>query len=104
MPGGRYCLSGRTVAATSGSTAESYAAAYFMQTVSAVGITQNEESRTRLVAGLFAPTRGAGLGVDADKWNIVHAVEHAIAAAVATGQYERLREEYGLPAALSPFR
>jgi len=94
-------LSGRTVAATSGSTAEAYAArvndrlvaaghesmnvhtfpnqrdthfpvsighaaAYFMQTVSAVGITQDEESRTRLVDGLFAPTREAELGVDAD--------------------------------------
>ena len=132
-------LSGRTVAATTGSTAESYAAninkqlitdghdpmnvhsfpyqrdahfpvsmghaaAYFIQTVSAVGITQDAESRTRLVEGMFQPSREVGFAVAARNDDIFHAVEHAIAAMVATGKYERIRKQYDLPAELSPFR
>ena len=132
-------LSGRTVAATSGSSAESYAAsvndqliaagheamnihtfpyqrdahfpvsmghavAYFIQTVSAVGISQDPESRTRLVEGMFKPSREVGFAVATENVDLVHAVEHAIAAMVATGRYERARQEYGLPAMLSPFQ
>lgn len=132
-------LSGRTVAATSGSSAESYAAsvndrlaadghepmtihtfpyqrdtnfpvsmghaaAYFIQSVSAVGISRDPESRTRLVEGLFEPSREVGFAVALENEDIVHAVEHAIAAMVATGKYERIRKEYDLPEELSPFR
>jgi ABC-type amino acid transport substrate-binding protein len=132
-------LSGRTVATTSGSTAESYAAnineqlitagrepmnvhsfpyqrdthfpvsmghaaAYFIQTVSAVGITQDAESRTRLIEGMFQPSREVGFAVATRNDDIFHAVEHAIAAMVATGKYERIRKQYDLPAELSPFR
>lgn len=132
-------LSGRTVSATAGSSAESFArdlnerligagrepmqihtfplqrdahfpvsmghaAAYFVQSVSAVGITQDAESRTRLVEGIFSPSREVGFAVLAGNENIRHAVEHAVAAMVATGKYDRLREAHGLPAELSPFR
>ena len=132
-------LSGRTVAATSGSSAESYAAsvneqliasghepmnihtfpyqrdahfpvsmghaaAYFIQTVSAVGVSQDPESRTRLVEGMFKPSREVGFAVATENADLVHAVEHAIAAMVATGKYERTRQEYGLPLMLSPFQ
>lgn len=132
-------LSGRTVAATSGSSAESYAAsvndqliasghepmnvhtfpyqrdahfpvsmghaaAYFIQTVSAVGVSQDPESRTRFVEGMFKASREVGFAVSSENENLVHAVEHAIAAMVATGKYERARQEYGLPAMLSPFQ
>jgi len=132
-------LSGRTVAATSGSSAETYAArvndrlmagghepmtvhtfpyqrdtnfpvsmghaaAYFIQTVSAVGISQDPDSRTRLVEGMFQPSREVGFAVARKNDDLVHAVEHAIAAMVATGRYERLSEEYALPMDLSPFR
>jgi len=132
-------LSGRTAAATAGSTAESYAAninkrliadgrdpmnvhsfpyqrdthfpvsmghaaAYFIQTVSAVGITQDAESRTRLIEGMFQPSREVGFAVAAQNDVVFHAVEHAIAAMVATGKYERIRKQYDLPAELSPFR
>ena len=44
-----------------------------------------------------------GVAVLAENENILHALEHAIAAMVATGKYERLRKEHGLPAELSPF-
>lgn len=132
-------LSGRTVSATAGSSAEvfarevndrlraqgraemhihsfpnqrdthfpvsmGHAAAYFIRTVSAVGISRDPESRTRLVEGLFRPVREVGFAVPAQRENVVHAIEHAIAATVATGSYERLRVEYGLPESISPFR
>ena len=132
-------LSGRTVSATSSSSAESYAAsindqliaaghepmnihtfpyqrdahfpvsmghaaAYFIQTVSAVGISQDPESRTRLVEGMFKASREVGVAVASENENLKHAVEHAIAAMVATGKYERTQQEYGLPEMLSPFQ
>lgn len=74
-----------------------HAAAYFVQTVSAVAISQDPHARTRLVEGVFRPLREVGFGVRADGDDIRHVVEHAIAAMVATGQYERLRKHYGLP-------
>jgi ABC-type amino acid transport substrate-binding protein len=81
-----------------------HAAAYFIQTVSAIGISQDPESRTRLVEGLFNPDREVGLAVSPQHSNVYHAVEHAIAAMVATGKYERLRKEHDLPLELSPYR
>lgn len=132
-------LRGRTVAATSGSTAERFAlslnerfknsgdtpmqvhsfpfhrathfpvsmghaAAYFVNTVSAVAISQDPDARTRMLEGAFRPVREVGFAVQAERKDLYHAVEHAIAAMVATGKYERLRKEYELPAELSPYR
>jgi ABC-type amino acid transport substrate-binding protein len=132
-------LSGRIAAATSGSTAEHFAAqindtlrrqnlepmdlhtfldqrhthfpvsmghaaAYFIQTRSAVAISQDPQSRTELVEGLFQPLREVGFAVRAADRNIHHAIEHAIAALVATGKYQRLLEQYRLPPELSPYR
>jgi ABC-type amino acid transport substrate-binding protein len=81
-----------------------HAAAYFVQTVSAVGTTQDAESRTRLIEGMFQPSREVGFAVAAQNEDVFHGVEHAIAAMVATGKYERIRRRYDLPAELSPFR
>ena len=81
-----------------------HAAAYFVQTVSAVAITQDPAARTRLVAGAFRPVREVGFGIRAGDEMIHHAVEHAVAAMVATGKFDRLVGEYGLPAELSPYR
>lgn len=81
-----------------------HAAAYFVQTVSAVAVTQDPLARTRLVEGAFQPLREVGFGIRVDSKNIQHAIEHAIAAMVATGKYEQLRKRYDLPAELSPYR
>ena len=132
-------LQGRTVSATSGSTAERFAlslnqefessggtpmqihsfpfhrathfpvsmghaAAYFVKTVSAVAISQDPDARTRMLEGAFRAVREVGFTVRAGNDNIYHAIEHAIAAMVATGKYEQLRKTYRLPAELSPFR
>lgn len=132
-------LQGRTVSATSGSTAERFAlslneqfkssggtpmqvhsfpfhrathfpvsmghaAAYFVKTVSAVAVSQDPDARTRLLEGAFRAVREVGFAVRAGNNNLYHAVEHAIAAMVATGKYERLRQDFELPAELSPFR
>jgi ABC-type amino acid transport substrate-binding protein len=132
-------LRGRTVAVTSGSTAERFAlslneqfqnsggtpmqvhsfpfhrathfpvsmghaAAYFVNTVSAVAISQDPDARTRMLEGAFRAVRDVGFTVRAGDDNIYHAIEHAIAAMVATGKYEQLRRTYRLPEDLSPFR
>lgn len=132
-------LQGRTVAATSGSTAERFAlslnerfqnsggtpmqvhsfpfhrathfpvsmghaAAYFVKTVSAVAISQDPDARTRMLEGVFQAVREVGFAVRAGDDNIYHAVEHAIAAMVATGKYDQLLKDYRLPAELSPYR
>jgi len=132
-------LSGRTVAATAGTSAETFAhevsrrleragrepmnihsfpaqrfahfpvsmghaAGYFVQTVSAVAITRDPHARTRLVDGVFRPVREVGFAVSAARERVYHALEHALAGMVATGKYERLRREYGLPPDLSPYR
>jgi ABC-type amino acid transport substrate-binding protein len=81
-----------------------HAAAYFIQTLSAVGISQDPESRTELVPGLFRPLHEVGFAVLSENSNIHHAIEHAIAAMVATGKYRQLLEQYRLPEELSPFR
>lgn len=80
-----------------------HAVAYFVQTVSAVGVSQGPDARVRLVEGTFQPLREVGFGVRMGNDNIWHAVEHAVAAMVATGKYERLRAKYGLPTDLSPY-
>ena len=132
-------LQGRTVSATSGSTAERFAlslneqfkesggtpmqvhsfpfhrathfpvsmghaAAYFVNTLSAVAVSQDPDARTTMLEGAFRPVREVGFALRAGDENIYHAVEHAIAAMVATGKYQRLLAEYQLPAELSPFR
>ena len=71
--------------------------------MSAVGITHDPHSRTRLVEGIFRPLREVGFGIRVENKNIYHAVEHAVAAMVATGKYERLRESHGLPIDISPY-
>ena len=81
-----------------------HAVAYFVQTVSAVGVTQDPDARERLVEGTFQPLREVGFGVRIGSDNIWHAVEHAVAAMVATGKYERLRKDYRLPTDLSAYR
>ena len=81
-----------------------HAQGYFIKTVSAVAVTADSDSRTRLVEGVFRPVREVGFAVRQDNAKLHHAVEHAVAAMVATGKYRRLREAYGLPADLSPYR
>jgi ABC-type amino acid transport substrate-binding protein len=81
-----------------------HAAAYFIQTVSAVAISQDPEARTRMLPGGFRPVREVGFAMRAENGNIHHAIEHAMAAMVATGKYQRLRETYHLPTELSPYK
>jgi ABC-type amino acid transport substrate-binding protein len=81
-----------------------HAAAYFVNTVSAVAISQDPDARTRMLKGAFKRVREVGFAVGAGYSDIFHAIEHAIAAMVATGKYERLRGVYQLPAELSPFQ
>lgn len=81
-----------------------HAAAYFVKTVSAVAISRDPHARTRMLEGAFRAVREVGFMVRSQEGDLYHAVEHAIAAMVATNKYERLRERYGLPAELSPFR
>ena len=132
-------LQGRTVSATSGSSAERFAhalndrfkqsgarpmqvhsfpfhrdthvpvsmghaAAYFVQTVSAVAVTRDPDARVRLLEGAFRPLREVGFAVRAVNRDLFHAVEHAVAAMVATGKYEHIRRTYKLPQELSPYR
>lgn len=81
-----------------------HAAAYFVKTVSAVAVSQDPDARTRMLEGAFRPVREVGFTVRARDSEIYHAIEHAIAAMVATGKYERARKAYGLPVELSPYR
>ena len=81
-----------------------HAQGYFIQTVSAVAVNADPDSRNRLVEGVFRPVREVGFAVRADNDKLHHAVEHAVAAMVATGKFRRLRESYGLPVELSPYR
>lgn len=132
-------LQGRTVSATSGSSAERFAhelndrfkqsgvrpmqvhsfpyhrdthvpvsmghaAAYFVQTVSAVAVTRDPDARVRILEGAFRPLREVGFAVRAANRDLFHAVEHAVAAMVGTGKYERIHQAYKLPQELSPYR
>ena len=81
-----------------------HAQGYFIQTVSAVAVDADPDSRNRLVDGVFRPVREVGFAIRADNDKLHHAVEHAVAAMVATGKYRRLREAHGLPPELSPYR
>ena len=80
-----------------------HAAAYFVKTVSAVAITLDPEATARLVPGVFQPARQVGFGLRAGDQDLFHALEQALTAVVADGQYRRLRQDYGLPEELSPF-
>lgn len=132
-------LAGRTVAVTSGTSAESFArslnadleaagrssmrihsfpnhrhthipvsmghaAAYFVHTVSAIAVSRDPESRMELVEGVFMAEREIGFAVREKGSNIYHAIEHALAGAVATGKYDRILEDSGLPLDLSIFK
>ncbi len=132
-------LAGQTVAATAGTTAETFAreidrlltdqglrpmnihtfpfqrdthfpvsmghaAAYFVKSVSAVLPSLDPESRVRLVEGVFRPLGEVGYGLRRGQQDLRDAVLHVIAAQVASGTYERVRQEFGLPLDLSPFR
>ena len=81
-----------------------HAQGYFTRTVSAVAVSADPESRNRLVEGVFRPLREVGFAIRADNDKLHHAVEHAVAAMVATGKYRRLREAHELPVDLSPYR
>ncbi len=81
-----------------------HAAAYFVKSVSAVLPSLDPESRVRLVEGVFRPVGEVGYGLRRGQQELRDAVLHAIAAQVAAGTYERLRQEFGLPLDLSPFR
>ena len=81
-----------------------HAAAYFVQTVSALAPSQDPDSRVTVLDGIFQPRREVGFGLRPADANLRDAVEHAIAAQLASGTYDRLRAEYGIPDMLSPFR
>lgn len=81
-----------------------HAAAYFVQTVSAVAASRDPESRSRLVPGVFQPTREIGFALLPDNEILIHAIEHALAATVATGKYRALLEAHDLPEELSAFK
>jgi ABC-type amino acid transport substrate-binding protein len=81
-----------------------HAAAYFVRTVSALVPSQDPESRVRVFEGVFRARREVGFGLRPGDEDLRDAVEHAIAAQLASGTYDRLRAEYGVPNDLSPFR
>ncbi len=75
-----------------------HAAAYFTATRSALVPSLDPDSRVRLVEGAFKARRQVGFALGAGNRDLYDAIEHAIAAKVANGAYDRLRAE------LSPFR
>jgi len=81
-----------------------HAAAYFIGTRSALVASLDPHSRVRLVGGAFKPRRQVGFALRAGDRDLYDAIEHAIAAKVANGAYDRLRARHGLPDELSPFR
>ena len=83
-----------------------HAAAYFVQTASALVPSLDPESRVRLFDGVFQARREVGFGLRAGEADadLRDAVEHGLAAKVANGTYDRLRAEHGIPDVLSLFR
>ena len=81
-----------------------HAAAFFLQTRSAVANSLDPQSRSRLVPGAFEPRREVGFALPPDNKQLYHALEHALAAMVATGKYQALLEAHALPAELSAFK
>lgn len=81
-----------------------HAAAYFVETRSALVPTLDPESRVGLLPGVFKPRREVGLAIQAANADLKDALEHAVAAKVANGTYDRLLTKYGLPRDLSLFR
>jgi ABC-type amino acid transport substrate-binding protein len=81
-----------------------HAAAYFVQSRSALVPTLDPESRVRLVEGVFRPRREVGFALRPDAGDLHDAVQHGLAAKLANGTYDRLHARHGLPDDLSPFR
>lgn len=81
-----------------------HAAAYFVKTASALVPTLDPESRVRVFDGVFRPRRAVGFGVRTGDRDLRDAVEHAVAAKLASGAYDALRAAHGIPDDLSPFR
>ena len=81
-----------------------HAAAFFLHTRSAVANSLDPQSRSRLVPGAFQPRREVGFALRPDNKQLFHALEHALAAMVATGKYQALLEQHALPAELSAFK
>jgi len=81
-----------------------HAAAYFIETRGALVPTLDPDSRVGVFPGVFQPRREVGLAVKADNAELIDALEHAVAAKVANGSYDRLRAKHGLPGDLSLFR
>ncbi|MFQ6018638.1 MAG: transporter substrate-binding domain-containing protein [Kiloniellaceae bacterium] len=81
-----------------------HAAAYFVQSASALVPTLDPDSRVRLFEGVFRPGREVGFGIRAEDRDLRDAVAHAIAANVANGSYDGLRAKHGIPDDFSPFR
>lgn len=81
-----------------------HAAAYFVQTASALAPSLDPDSRVRVLEGGFRALREAGFAILAEREHLRDAVEHAIAAKVANGTYDELRRKHGIPDDLSPFR
>ena len=81
-----------------------HAAAYFVASHSALVPTLDPDSRVRLFDGAFRPVREVGFALKAGQADLLDAVEHAIAAKVASGHYDRLRAAHGIPDELSLFR
>ncbi len=81
-----------------------HAAAYFTATRSALVPSLDPDSRVRLVEGAFKARRQVGFALGAGNRDLYDAIEHAIAAKVANGAYDRLRAKHGRPDDLSPFR
>ena len=81
-----------------------HAQAYFVPTVTAVFAGQDPAGKATLVKGAFRPAGSIGFAVRQDDPDLADALRHGIARMVASGTYDRLREAYGLPGELSPYR
>ncbi len=73
-----------------------------MPSLTAVATTRDDAAKARMVDGVFRRTGEIGFGVANPK--MADALTHGIARMVATGHYDRLRQEHGLPLDLSPYR
>ena len=81
-----------------------HAAAYFVPTLTAIGVVQDGAARAALVEGAFKARGQVGLAVAEGNAALNDALGDAIAGLVASGVYDRLRAEHDLPDELSPFR
>jgi ABC-type amino acid transport substrate-binding protein len=81
-----------------------HAQAYFVPTATALVAAQDPAGKAALVEGVFRATGVIGLGVRQDDDALAEALRHGVARMVASGKYDRLRQAYGLPPELSPYR